>query len=382
MAIGAFNSQNNLLFLGFGFGLGLLIVSGVLSGAMLMGLDVARERVPDARAGSVATIRYRVHNTNRFFPPAFALSISEAGWSAAPPAAWWSRFGRRIRLPARPAPISHPLAFVAHVGPGQTAFSDAPVRALHRGVVPLTTIRVTTTFPFGLMVKTLEFDQPDEMVVTPEPVPCRAASLRTRAQKTRDGLASPRPGQGDEFFALREYRPGDAQRQIAWRASARRGHLLVRQNASPAPERLWIVLLIGAGQSSEALDERAIGLAAGIIEDAARAGMAIGLAVPLREILVPPRTGTLSVLELNRTLGRLDLHEPRAPGALPRVPASVIEHSSRIIIVSSSAAPELAPALRHITTVVFAHKPSDSKTVPESVTAERNGIPRQKGAVA
>src|SRR5436309_1051785 len=74
IALGAFNSGNNLLYWTFGFALSLLLVSGVISGAMLMGLRVEREWVSGAMVGGQVRVRYRLRNIGRLVP-AFALTI-------------------------------------------------------------------------------------------------------------------------------------------------------------------------------------------------------------------------------------------------------------------------------------------------------------------
>jgi uncharacterized protein (DUF58 family) len=52
-----------------------------------------------------------------------------------------------------------------------------------------------------------------------------------------DGQSSRTRAQGDQPHHLRDYRPGDPQRQIAWKASARADRLLVREyEASTARE--------------------------------------------------------------------------------------------------------------------------------------------------
>ena len=51
-----------------------------------------------------------------------------------------------------------------------------------------------------------------------------------------------RVGPGDEFFQLRPYVPGDDLRRVDWRATARSGHVWVRETALRAPARfhLWL----------------------------------------------------------------------------------------------------------------------------------------------
>jgi uncharacterized protein (DUF58 family) len=49
-------------------------------------------------------------------------------------------------------------------------------------------------------------------------------------------------GEGDELRELREHSPGDPFKRIAWKASARRGQLLVREMEREERDIVWIVL--------------------------------------------------------------------------------------------------------------------------------------------
>lgn len=295
LAVGAFNSQNNLLFWAFGFALAILIVSGAISGAMLMGVTIEREPTAPAAAGEPILIRYRVHNRNRFIP-IFALHIEELR----PPAARPPR-KRRWRRPSAPPPpqqsdwggrLSPIRGFVTHVGPGQTVLCDAPGRALRRGVATLALVRVQTTFPFGLVRKSVEFAQKRTILIRPRIEPPPDRRIVAAPQRQARGLTRPsvRTGDGTEFFALREYSPGDSLRTVAWKPSARLEKLHVRQNSALLPDRVWIGVHAPAG-SDEQRAERALGLAAGLIEEAIRRDIEVGLLIPAADLRVAPRAG-------------------------------------------------------------------------------------------
>jgi uncharacterized protein (DUF58 family) len=55
-----------------------------------------------------------------------------------------------------------------------------------------------------------------------------------RTGRGEDGIAQ--PGEGEHFHGLREYRPGDALRQVAWRTSARHDKLYSRVMETPREE--------------------------------------------------------------------------------------------------------------------------------------------------
>jgi uncharacterized protein (DUF58 family) len=61
------------------------------------------------------------------------------------------------------------------------------------------------------------------------PLPSQGTGARSRARPQLHG---------DEMHQLRQWRSGDARHAIAWKASARRGHWLVREDEQPAGEVL------------------------------------------------------------------------------------------------------------------------------------------------
>src|SRR5262249_3825520 len=145
---------------------------------------------------------------------------------------------------------------------------------------------VSTSFPFGIIKKSLLFIDGAEVIIRPVPIHPPPGLVSSVLRSGDRGLTpARRAGSGDEFFSLRDHQPRDGLPAIAWRASARRGELLVRQTAAPAPMKLTVILSlptdIGArGGPTEADAERAISLAAGAVDEAMRRGLAVGLAIP------------------------------------------------------------------------------------------------------
>ncbi len=145
----------------------------------------------------------------------------------------------------------------------------APQRGWHR----LDRLRVATTRPLGL-ARAWSWWQPDvRLLVYPaleRPAPAFPAD-------TDDGSARPRPRRsGDELHHLRDYRPGDAPRQIAWKPSAKTGRLVVREQESGAARDLVFDWQTLAGWGTEARIRR---LAAWVVE-ADRQGRRFVLALP------------------------------------------------------------------------------------------------------
>lgn len=89
------------------------------------------------------------------------------------------------------------------------------------------------------------------MFANPHGVEVVAKPLLTLLQSPRGGRAraaapsgrsAPLPGDGDQIKELREHVPGDAFKRIAWKASARRGKLVVREMEREERDIVWLVL--------------------------------------------------------------------------------------------------------------------------------------------
>ncbi len=76
---------------------------------------------------------------------------------------------------------------------------------------------------------------------------------RQRALKQYNCLPAPgihrlrRPGSGDELLDLRDYRPGDPPKMIAWKPSARRDKLIIKEFENDVPVRCVLFLDVSEG---------------------------------------------------------------------------------------------------------------------------------------
>ena len=312
LAIGAINSQNNLLFFAFGIGAGAIIISGAISGPALMGIRVRRDAPASAEVGQPFEVRYTVQNRARFFP-AFALSIRESPET-------------RRGAPAPPVITGS----VEHVGPGQSVVAAARATPTARGIVTLGDFSISTAFPLGLTRKSIHMHQHRTLIVRPRVLPLRPDLLtRIRAAGPRIAGARPLIGHGDEIIGLREYVPGDSPRTVAWRASARTGDLLVRQTAIPAPARLWIHLHRSLADASDHEQEIGISLAASVAALADRLNYAVGLRG--FGVVVLPRPGRRSIDRVLDALAEVHLrHDHRAQSdQAPAADAVIVVSRSR-----------------------------------------------------
>ncbi|MBX3361184.1 MAG: DUF58 domain-containing protein [Phycisphaeraceae bacterium] len=333
LAIGAINSQNNLLFFAFGIAAGAMVVSGFVSGPALMGVRARRDIPAHGEVGREIRIRYTVRNRSRFWP-AFGLSIAERSDGASP--------DRSLGTVA---------SCVQHVGAREEVRATIAVVPRHRGLVTLERFSISTTFPLGLTRKSVELSQRATLIIRPRTLRLRSGILdRLDGGQARLSSARNIAGHGEEIFGIRAYAPGDSMRSIAWRASARAGSLVVRQNALPAPARIWIDLRPSLSGLSPHEQEIAVSIAASISKLADSKGYAVG--VVGFGSLVLPKPGKRHIETVLDLLARLrisaDSHAV-APSIRPRDAVVVIAAdrepvpSGSLLLSVSEASSILAP---------------------------------------
>jgi uncharacterized protein (DUF58 family) len=326
VAVAAANRPSNLLIWVFAAMLSGVLLSGILSGWPLMGVRAERTVPRTGRAGEPVVVRYAVSNRSRTWP-LFALFVRELGMPG----------GAR--------------AFVQHVGPLETVVAESMHWPRGRGPMRFGAFRVETVFPFGLLRKSIRFDAESECLVLPRTVRLRAGALAALVDGTLPGPStSGRPGAGSDFLGIRDYRPGDSMRHVAWRRSASGGGLAVVERSVDAPRRLRVAIDLRrptdalrvdpAGPAPRDLEEDAIVLAASLLAEAHRDGYETRLCVlGLPSPEMPVRRGLWHLRKQLAVLAALDLDAPRSAGG--SLPADR-ERSSTIVVHVDRAEPSAA----------------------------------------
>ena len=93
------------------------------------------------------------------------------------------------------------------------------------------------------------------------------------------------PGNGEEFFSLRDYREGEDPRGIHWRTSARRGKPLVREHEAMAEIKVLLELASVSGSDEDR--EKDLALFCSAVESLVEKGMRVGILAPGIFILPP-----------------------------------------------------------------------------------------------
>jgi uncharacterized protein (DUF58 family) len=356
LSVGAFHNNNNLLFWLFALAFSMIVVSGVISGPMLMGLRLERLAPSETAEGEVVRVSYRVTNINRWVP-AFALCVREL---PAAPARRWAAAGlgrpARDETAPRAGTLDRPVeAFVTYVGAGRSVVVEGLARATGRGVVPLESLAIFSDFPFGIVRKSVRFAAARVLLVRPGIEDAGLpASVDPRARPAAEQAGRSTQTSGEHFHALREYQPGDSPRLIAWRASARAAArdadgdsggtaLLVRQSTGTVTGRLDLVLDLAPAQSERAY-ERAIRRAAGLVRRASAAGMRVGLSVRgpggngRADRLAEPRTGRWQAARILNDLAMLPAFDPDQPARAEPSQALAGTNNGTVVVAATEAA--------------------------------------------
>ncbi|WP_306231338.1 DUF58 domain-containing protein [Agrococcus beijingensis] len=111
--------------------------------------------------------------------------------------------------------------------------AHVPLGSHPRGRWRLAPVEVIALDPFRVVRTTRTIDPRSSLVVGPEVLPVPESSLRSNREEGR--LAQSRTADNVDAM-VREWRPGDPQRRVHWRQSAKRGQLMVRQEANPASD--------------------------------------------------------------------------------------------------------------------------------------------------
>jgi uncharacterized protein (DUF58 family) len=351
---------NNLLVWVFAAMLASVLLSGIVSGFMLMRVVVTRTVPRTAPAGEPLVIRYQVRNGSRLWP-VLALFIREMPPGRARRRRSWRGLWRGRPGDEGGAPI--PRAFVQHVGPGETLVAETATVPLRRGPLRLDRLRCETVFPFGLLLKSVRFDQRSETLVLPRVVRLRPSVLGALAARGPAGSAtSRRTGPGADFLGVREYRAGDSLRHVSWRRSATTGTLAVIERSVDVPPRVHVVLdlrrptadlrLDPAGPDARASEERAISLAASLLAQADRDGYEHRLSVlGLPSPMMPLRRGHWHLQRALAVLGALELDGPRAGADTP--PLDRERTSVLVVHVDRADLAVGGPAAAHLTAAQF-----------------------------
>ncbi|MDI1460512.1 DUF58 domain-containing protein [Catellatospora sp. KI3] len=139
---------------------------------------------------------------------------------------------------------------------GATVQLPTALTPTRRGDRPAARVTVRSRGPLGLAVRQADHEVPWTLRVLPRFASRRHLPEKLSRLRTVEGATAIRGrGQGSEFDVLREYVPGDDVRSIDWRATARRGDVMLRTWRPERSRRVVCVLDTGRTSAVRVGDE-------------------------------------------------------------------------------------------------------------------------------
>jgi uncharacterized protein (DUF58 family) len=232
VALAAFASANNLLFLILAAMLSTLLISGFVSRLSLAGLEldfVLPEHVPANRRLEGRVV---IRNVKRWMP-SFSIHLT----------------------PTDANSVSKPLYFL--VIPGRSA-ADGPVEVFfpRRGRYRETSFRFSTRFPFGFSERRIHVRMARDLIVYPsiDPQPGFEELIASIAGE----LEAHARGPGHDFHRIRPYEALESARHVDWKATAHTGDLQVREFAREQELAVEMWLDLDVPEDAHEWFERAI----------------------------------------------------------------------------------------------------------------------------
>lgn len=226
----ALNTGINLLYLLSAALISFMLVSWVVTVFSLRRMRLTANYPRAAHREQETAVTLSIENTKRILPAA------------------------SVRIESSNAP-RQAIGYLPLLGPRQRAKVRVREVFMRRGDYPAPQYTLVTSFPFGIVEAWRTVPSEGRILVYP-----RVHPLRTSAAEQTSGAryrARTVAGDGDEFFSLREYLPGDDIRRISWRVSARLGKLMVRELARQNARFVIFLLDTRRGPGDEpGFDER------------------------------------------------------------------------------------------------------------------------------
>ena len=137
------------------------------------------------------------------------------------------------------------------IGPQRETEISYTIEAPLRGFYTIGPVCIRVQDEFGLFHNEKENQLYDDYLVFPKMEDIKDAMVKSRVPKIFTGAVAIRnPGEGSNFFNLREYLPGDPMRKVNWKATARQdGKMMVNEFERDAVSD--VVLIVDSRQVSE-----------------------------------------------------------------------------------------------------------------------------------
>ncbi|GJL80305.1 MAG: hypothetical protein NPINA01_32940 [Nitrospinaceae bacterium] len=257
VGIGAIFTSNNLLYLVLAMCCSFLVISGILSELTLKKITVNSSLPATVYAKDVFPLILTVTNPKNYFS-SYSLRIA-------------------IISDNKHGLEGNPGVYIFHLPPKSTEQKTMLVKAAKRGLLRIAGFQVSTSFPFGFFYKKKFLPEIMETVVFPVIQPVH---LPPPSHPSAEGQGIVRH-QGEEIFALKEYREGDPLNAVHWKSSAKTGNLRVKELLTEGEQSFTLFLNLKDSQTNrqvpEAILEERVSEAASLSYNLIRRGDEVSL---------------------------------------------------------------------------------------------------------
>jgi uncharacterized protein (DUF58 family) len=229
ITIAALNTGNNLLFIILANLLSAILLSGILSAIVLSQLELDFALPEHVFAEQPLISRLSVQNLKWVFP-SFSLTLS-----ARDPLK-----GKRKRASlAAPRQILDAPVYVPYIPHRSSVTQHVELTFPRRGRYTQEGFRVSTKFPFGLLLKAHEVPSKQEILALPNVQPTE--EFYEILPLIGGEIESFLKGRGHDLYAIRDYQETDSARHVDWKATAKAQQLKVREFTREDERRLVLV---------------------------------------------------------------------------------------------------------------------------------------------
>jgi uncharacterized protein (DUF58 family) len=227
------------------------------------------------------------------------------------------------RLPAGADILEGGTDETASIASGEPVDVTYTLKCPAPGVLRFEGVKVRVADLNGFFYRRVFLRDPVEFLVLP---PLVSEEGRQRADKRHNTLPPPgihrlrKPGSGDELLDLRDYRPGDPPKMIAWKASARKDKLITKEYENDVPVRCTVFLdtsdAVRLGPPGNTLLTRMAGVAAVVSQASAANRDLVGLCTfddKAATAMKPARTQT-HMISVLRKLAEVSALQPGLMG--------------------------------------------------------------------
>ncbi len=234
IAVAAFNTGNNLIYLILSLMLSFIALSYGILKMNLSGLLLEVLASGPVFAGEPARAELLIHNRKNI--PAYSLNLS--------------------------APDAVENMYCSYISSRGTLKKDMFMVFRKRGLYGHRNFLIQSGFPFILFQKIIAVEVSGDLLVYPQLLDIEGLINDITAHEDQEGKAVRRSC--DDIYALREYQYGDDRRDIHWKASARLASLIVKDYAGYLSRRVTIILDNGMPRQDERHFEKAVAVAASL----------------------------------------------------------------------------------------------------------------------